>query len=67
MWLPQHFPKMGEALNPLFRSNVLGVYKMGHRAREMMAEAQEQVQDIVAEIHAEDDTGTAGTKGATAG
>ena len=62
MWLPQHFPKMGEALNPLFRSTVLG-----HRAREMVAEAQEQVQDIVAEIHAEDDTGTAGTKGATAG
>ena len=47
---------MGEALNPLFRSTVLGVYKMGHRAREMVAEAQEQVQDIVAEIHAEDDT-----------
>jgi len=67
MWLPQHFPKMGEALNPLFRSTVLGVYKMGHRAREMVAEAQEQVQDIVAEVHAENDPETAGTRGATAG
>jgi hypothetical protein len=55
MWLPQYFPKMGEALNPLFRSTVRGVYKMGHKTREMMAEAQEQVHDIVAEVHAEKD------------
>ena len=67
MWLPQHFPKMGEALNPLFRSTVRGVYKMGHKAREMVAEVQEQVQDIIAEVHAEDDTETAGTKDSTAG
>ena len=59
--------KDGRSAKSTFRSTVLGVYKMGHRAREMVAEAQEQVQDIVAEIHAEDDTGTAGTKGATAG
>jgi len=44
---------MGETLNPLFRSTVRGVYKMGHKAREMVAEAQEQVQDIVAEVHDE--------------
>jgi hypothetical protein len=55
MWLPQHFSKMGETLNPLFRSTVRGVYKMGHKTREMMAEAQEQVHDIVAEVHAESD------------
>lgn len=66
MWLPQHFPKMGEALNPLFRSTVRGVYKMGHKAREMVAEAQEQVHDIVAEVHAEKDTETVGTKDAAA-
>ena len=47
------FSKMGETLNPLFRSTVRGVYKMGHKAREMVAEAQEQVQDIVAEVHDE--------------
>jgi hypothetical protein len=55
MWAPQYFPKMGEALNPLFRSTVRGAYKLGNKTREMMAEAQEQVHDIVAEVHAEDD------------
>jgi hypothetical protein len=55
MWLPQYFPKMGEALNPLFRSTVRGVYKVGHKTRELMAEAQEQFHDIAAEVHAEGD------------
>jgi hypothetical protein len=55
MWLPQYFPKMGEALNPLMRSTVRGVYKVGHKTREMMAEAQEQFHDIAAEVHAEGD------------
>ena len=54
MWAPQYFPKMGEALHPLFRSTVRGAYKLGNKTREMMAEAQEQVHDIVAEVHAED-------------
>lgn len=55
MWLPQHFPKVGAALNPLFKSTVRGVYKVRQKTREMMAEAQEQVNDIVAEVKAEDD------------
>jgi hypothetical protein len=55
MWAPKYFPKMGEALNPLFRSTVRGVYKVGHKTREMMAEAQEQFHDIAAEVHAEKD------------
>ena len=53
MWAPQYFPKMGEALNPLFRSTVRSAYKLGNKTREFMAEAQEQVHDIVAEVHAE--------------
>jgi Protein of unknown function (DUF5132) len=65
MWLPQYFPRMGEALNPLFRSTVRGVYKMGHKTREMMAEAHEQVHDIVAEVHAEGDMTPAVVKGAS--
>jgi hypothetical protein len=65
MWLPQYFPRMGETLNPLFRSTVRGVYKMGHKTREMMAEAHEQVHDIVAEVHAEGDMATSAVKGAT--
>jgi hypothetical protein len=55
MWLPRYFPKMGEALNPLFRSTVRGAYKIGRKTKEMVAEAQEQVHDIVAEVHAEGD------------
>jgi hypothetical protein len=55
MWLPQYFPKMGEALNPLVRSTVRGAYKLTHKTREMMAEAQEQFHDIAAEVHAEGD------------
>jgi hypothetical protein len=55
MWLPQYFPKMGEAINPLVRSTVRGAYKIGHKTREMVAEAQEQFHDIAAEVHAEKD------------
>src|SRR5580698_5382454 len=65
MWLPQYFPRMGETLSPLFRSTVRGVYKMGHKTREMMAEAHEQVHDIVAEVHAEGDVAASAVKGAT--
>jgi Protein of unknown function (DUF5132) len=55
MWAPRYLPKMGAALNPLFRSTVRGAYKLGQKTREMMAEAHEQVNDIVAEVHAEGD------------
>ena len=67
MWLPQYFPKIGEALNPLFRSTVRGVYKIGQKTREMMAEAQEQVHDIVAEVHAESDQQAGASKSTPAG
>ena len=56
MWLPQYFPKMGTALNPLFRSTVRGAYKIGQKTKEMMAEAQEQVHDILAEVKHEAET-----------
>jgi hypothetical protein len=67
MWLPQYFPKIGEALNPLFRSTVRGAYKIGQKTREMMAEAQEQVNDIVAEVHAESDQQAGASKSSPAG
>ena len=53
--VPRYFPKIGAALNPLFRSTVRGAYQLGHKTREMMAEAQEQFHDIAAEVHAEKD------------
>ena len=55
MFVPKYLPQMGAAVNPLFRSTVRGAYKIGQKTREMVAEAQEQVHDIVAEVHAEGD------------
>jgi hypothetical protein len=56
VWVPQYFPKMGAALEPVFRSTVRGAYKLTQKTRELVAEAQEQVEDIVAEVHAEEDS-----------
>ena len=53
VWIPRHFPEMGAALNPLFRTTVRGAYKIRQKTQEIMAEAHEQVQDIVAEVDAE--------------
>ena len=67
MWLPKYFPKMGEAINPLLRSTVRSAYKVGRKTKEMMAEAQEQVHDIDAEVHAEGEAGVTKAKTAAAG
>jgi hypothetical protein len=50
---PKYMPRLGAALTPIFRSTVRGVYKAAHKTREIVAEAQEQVGDIVAEMEAE--------------
>jgi Protein of unknown function (DUF5132) len=55
MLAPKYVPKVGSALTPMFRSSVRGAYKFGQKTREMMAEAKEQMHDIVAEVHAEGD------------
>jgi hypothetical protein len=47
-------PNIGSAVAPMFRSSVRGAYRLGQRTREMVAEAQEHVNDIVAETNAED-------------
>jgi hypothetical protein len=62
MLAPKYVPKMGATLNPLFKSTVRGAYKFGRKTREMVAEAKEQVHDIVAEVHAEGDTVKAAAK-----
>jgi hypothetical protein len=56
MLAPRYVPKMGSALTPMFRSSVRSVYRFGQKTREMVAEAKEQVNDIVAEVHAEEET-----------
>jgi Protein of unknown function (DUF5132) len=50
---PKYLPRLGGALNPLFKSTVRGTYKFAQKSKEMFAEAQEQVHDIVAEVKAE--------------
>lgn len=61
---PRYLPKVGGAINPLFKSTVRGAYKLGERAREMAAEVQEQMHDIVAEAKAEaEGNGTVEAKG----
>ena len=52
---PKYFPKLVGALNPLFKSTVRGSYKLAQKSREMFAEAHEQVNDIVAEVKAENE------------
>jgi hypothetical protein len=55
MLVPKYLPRIGAAVNPLVKSTVRGAYKMGQKTKEMVAEAQEHVHDIVAEVHAEGD------------
>jgi hypothetical protein len=46
---PKFLPKLGGALNPLFKSTVRGTYKLAQKSREMFHEAREHVHDAVAE------------------
>ena len=64
---PKYVPKLGTALNPLFRSAVRGTYKIGQKTKEMLAEAHEQVNDIVAEVNAEGDIAKPVSKPVAAG
>jgi hypothetical protein len=52
MLVPKYLPKLGGAVSPLLKSTVRGAYRMGQKTREMVAEAQEQVSDIVTEVDA---------------
>jgi hypothetical protein len=53
MLAPKLLPKIGAGLQPLAKSAVRGAYKFGQKTREVVAEAQEHVNDIVAEVNAE--------------
>jgi hypothetical protein len=56
MLAPKYAPNISNALVPMFRSSVRSIYKFGQKTNEMVAEAKEQVQDIVAEVKAEQET-----------
>jgi hypothetical protein len=47
--VPDLLPRLGRAVRPL----VKGIVRAGYKAREIAAEASEQMQDIIAEVRAE--------------
>jgi hypothetical protein len=62
MCMPRLYPKIGSVLHPLFKSTVRGAEQLRQKTREILAEAQEQVRDIVAEVDAEKRLGPAPSK-----
>jgi hypothetical protein len=61
---PKFLPKIGAGLEPIAKCAVRGAYKFGRKAREVVAEAQEHMNDIVAEVNAEQELAVNATKGA---
>jgi Protein of unknown function (DUF5132) len=59
---PKYLPKIGASLQPLVKYAIRGVYKFGQKTREVVAEAQEHVSDIVAEVNAEQEGAVATSK-----
>lgn len=59
MLVPKFLPQIGTALNPLVKSTVRSAYRVGRKTRELVAEAEEHVHDIVAEVDAEAETNAA--------
>ena len=65
MLVPKFLPQIGTALNPLVKSTVRGAYRVGRKTRELVAEAEEHVHDIVAEVDAEADVNAAAGENGT--
>jgi hypothetical protein len=57
--VPKYLPQIGIALQPLVKYTIRGAYKVGQKTREAVAEAQEHVNDIVAEVNAEQEAAVA--------
>lgn len=53
MLAPNLLPKVGNGLRPLIKGAVRAGYSVAERTKETFAEAGEQLQDIVAEVKAE--------------
>jgi Protein of unknown function (DUF5132) len=62
---PKYLPGLRDRMRPLLKSTVRGVYKISEKTREAVAEAQEQVQDIMAEARHEDQTAAKDANSAT--
>jgi hypothetical protein len=53
-YAPKYVNNLGERLTPLFNYTVRGAYKATRSARSAVAEAQERIHDIAAEVEAEE-------------
>jgi Protein of unknown function (DUF5132) len=51
---PKYMSNIGDRLQPLFNYTVRGAYKMTRSARHAVAEAQERMHDLAAEVEAEE-------------
>jgi len=57
MAAPKYLPRLASSLAPVFKSTVRGTFKLAQKSKEAVAEAHEHVNDIVAEVRAEDADG----------
>jgi Protein of unknown function (DUF5132) len=64
MAAPKYLPKLTSALGPVFKSTVRGTFKLAQKSKEAFAEAHEHVNDIVAEVRAEDADNVASARAA---
>jgi hypothetical protein len=55
MLAPNLMSKLGTGLRPLIKSAMRAGYALAEKAKETVAEASEQYQDMVAEVHSEQD------------
>jgi hypothetical protein len=53
-YAPKYVTNIGDRLQPLFNYTVRGAYKVTRGARSAVAEAQERMHDIAAEVEAEE-------------
>jgi hypothetical protein len=65
MAAPKYLPRLTSALAPVFKSTVRGTFKLAQKSKEAFAEAHEHVNDIVAEVRAEDADGANGARAAS--
>ena len=64
---PKYIPKLGDGFRPLLKQTVRGAYKLAAKTRETVAEAGEQMQDLMAEARAEEAHAASEAKSAEAG
>jgi hypothetical protein len=60
MLAPNLMSKFGAGLRPLIKGAMRAGYALAEKAKETVAEASEQYQDMVAEVHSEQDRSPAG-------